>query len=166
MDVLAINVWGLADLSGKYPVDADGTISFPLVPRIRAAGLKPREVEAELRGQLASRYFRNPQVTATVERYHSQAVFVLGEVRRPGSYALTARMTLADALGRAGSTTSNASQQAIIIRALPDRGSDGSARPQQPSVPEVVKVDLRNLQRGGSQNPLLRDRDTIYVLAR
>src|SRR6185436_945992 len=41
-DVLAIGLFDQPDLGGKYSVETDGTFSFPLIGRIKAAGLTLR----------------------------------------------------------------------------------------------------------------------------
>ena len=51
-----------------------------------------------------------------IEQYRSQRVFVTGEVRNPGSYALTGDMTLIEALAKAGSTTTTASDEVVVVR--------------------------------------------------
>jgi protein involved in polysaccharide export with SLBB domain len=71
-DVLTITVWDQADLSGKFTVEADGSFSFPLIGRVKAAGLTLRAFEAELKKRLADGYFRNPQVSVVVEEYRSR----------------------------------------------------------------------------------------------
>src|SRR3954465_4274068 len=88
-DVLTVQVFDQADLGGKYTVETDGTFSFPLIGRVTAGGLTLRSFETELRKKLADGYFRNPQVTVSVEQYRSQRVFVMGEVRAPGPVPLT-----------------------------------------------------------------------------
>src|SRR3954468_1290533 len=115
-DVLTVQVFDQADLGGKYTVETDGTFSFPLIGRVTAGGLTLRSFETELRKKLADGYFRNPQVTVSVEQYRSQRVFVMGEVRAPGPVPLTGGMTLIEALSRAGSTTSTASGEVAIVR--------------------------------------------------
>ena len=46
-DGLTILVWGHEDLSGKYSIAADGSLSFPLVGSIKAADRTVPEVQAE-----------------------------------------------------------------------------------------------------------------------
>ena len=53
-DVLSINVWNERDVSGKFNVEADGSVTFPLIGRVEAAGLTVRALEAELRKRLAA----------------------------------------------------------------------------------------------------------------
>src|SRR6186997_3177709 len=100
-DVLVITVFDQEDLSGKFPVDSDGTFTFPLIGRVKAGGLTLRELETELKKQLKNGFFKDPQLSVGVEQYRSQKIHIVGEVRTPGTYALTGEMTLIEALARA-----------------------------------------------------------------
>lgn len=163
-DVLMITVWDQPELTGKFAVGADGTFTFPMIGRLKAGGLTPREVEGELRNRLADGFFRNPQVSVAVEQYRSQRIFVVGEVRQPGTYQLTGDMTLIEALARAGSTTAAASGEALIVRQPRGTPTAGPVLPNQADGSEVSQVDIKQLQSGAlSQNLALRDGDTIFV---
>ena len=162
-DVLTITVWDQTDLSGKFTVEADGSFTFPMIGRVKVGGLTLRQVEDVLKKRLADGYFRNPQLSVAVEQYRSQRMFVVGEVRNPGSYPLTGDMTLIEVLARAGSTTPNASGEAIIVRPPAGNTTSGPVLPGQ-GESEVVKVDIKELQNGAmSLNLALRDGDTIFV---
>jgi len=165
LDVLSITVWESPDLSGKFSVEADGSFTFPLIGRVKAGGLTLRQFEGELKAKLADGYFKNPQVSVAVETYRSQRIFIVGEVRNPGTYPLTGDMTLIEAIARAGSTTPNASLEAIVVRAAAGRAADGPTLPgQQHPAAETRRVNLRDLQSGAlSENLALRDGDTIFV---
>ncbi|MBM3779684.1 MAG: hypothetical protein FJW23_15835 [Acidimicrobiia bacterium] len=162
-DVLTISVFDQPNLGGKYTVEADGTFSFPLIRQVHVAGLTLREVETLLQGKLADGFFKNPQVSVTVEQYRSQRVFIVGQVRDPGTYALTGDMTLIEALARAGSVTDSASGELLILR--PKTGTaSGPVTSDQDESADVIRIDLMALQTGQlSQNALLRDGDTIFV---
>ena len=161
-DVITISVFSQPDLSGKFSVDADGVFTFPLIGRVKAGGLTLREVEAELRGMLAQGYLKNPQVTVSVDQYRSQRVFVIGEVRNAGPYPLSGEMTLIEALARAGSTTDRAGAVVLVVRG--PAGTNAPRLPDEASVTEALRVDLKELQGGAlSQNVRLRDGDTIFV---
>jgi polysaccharide export outer membrane protein len=163
-DVLTIALWDQPDLGGKYAVEADGTFTFPLIGRIKAGGLTMRELEVELKRRLADGYFKNPQVSVAIESYRSQRVFVVGEVRSPGTYSLTGEMTLIEALARAGSTTQNASGEALVVRTAKPGASAQPVLPGQPGASDVIRVDIKELQSGAlSQNLPLRDGDTIFL---
>lgn len=161
-DVITITVYGQEDLSGKFTVDADGSLTFPLVGRVKAAGLTLRGLEDELKKRLADGYIRNPQVSASVDTYRSQRIFVMGEVRAPGAYQLAGEMTIIEAIARAGSTTPQAADEAMIVR--PKEGkADGPVLPTD-SDATIIRINLRELQEGAlSQNVQLRDGDTLVV---
>jgi polysaccharide export outer membrane protein len=163
-DVLTIALFDQQDLSGKYTVEADGTFTFPLIGRVKAGGLTLRSVEDALRKELANGFFKNPQVSVSVEQYRSQRVFVVGEVRTPGTYPLTGDMTLIEALARAGSTTESAGGEALIVRSRSGAGAEGPLLPEQQQAADVTHVDIKELQSGRlSQNAQIRDGDTIFV---
>src|SRR5262245_5528344 len=160
-DVLSITCYDQADLSGKFTVEADGTFTYPMIGRFRAGGLTLRKVEENLKKQLIDDgFFRNPQITVAVETYKSQKVFVVGEVRQPGSYPLSGNMSLVEAIARAGSTLPGSSGEAIIIHA--GENAEGPTMPTIDNDKNVVRVNLRELEQGVSkQNTALRDGDTI-----
>lgn len=166
-DVLLISLYDQEELGGKYAVDADGTFTFPLIGRVKAAGLTLRQLEQQMREMLMDGYFVNPQLSVAVEQYRSQRVFIVGEVRNPGTYALTGNMSLIEAIALAGSALPTASGEALIVRA--DKGEEGgNGETNGPRMPgeksEVEKVDLKALQSGElSHNVSLRDGDTIFV---
>lgn len=162
-DVLSVTSWDQADLSGRYTVEADGTFTFPLIGRVRAGGQTLREVEAELRKRLADGYFKNPQLSVAVDQYRSQRVYVVGEVRQPGTYPLTGDMSLIEVLARAGSITDEASGEALILRTPEGRPAMGPAS-EGAGAPEVERVELRTLEEGTSLLKVpLHDGDTILV---
>jgi protein involved in polysaccharide export with SLBB domain len=104
-DMLTITSYDQGDLSGKFTVEADGTFTYPLIGRVKAGGMTLRQVEAQLKKQLKDEgFFNNPQITVSMDQYRSQKIFVVGEVRTPGSYPLSGDMNLVEALARAGST--------------------------------------------------------------
>jgi len=163
-DVLTITSYDQADLTGKFTVEADGTFSFPMIGRFRAGGSTLRQVEAQLKKQLKDEgFFNNPQITVSVDTYRSQKIFIVGEVRTPGSYVLSGDMNLIEALARAGSTLPTASGQALIVHPAAG-GASAPVLPADESPDNVVRVDLRALESGvAAENAALRDGDTVFV---
>ena len=161
-DVLTITSYDQPDLSGKFSVEADGTFTFPLIGRFKAGGLTLRQLEENLKKRLKDEgYFRNPQVTVAVETYKSQKVFIVGEVRTPGTYPLSGNMSLVEAIARAGSTLPSASGEAVIVHA-----GENASGPTMPTADakDIVRVNLRDLENGSfSHNAALTDGDTIFV---
>src|ERR1035437_152784 len=157
-DILTITSYDQADLSGKFSVEADGTFTYPMVGRVKAGGLTLRQVEAQVKKQLKDGgFFNNPQITVAIEQYKSQKVFIVGEVRTPGTYTLSGDMNLVEALARAGSTLPSASGEAVVVHAG-DRAS-GPTLPTTEDDKNIVRVNLRDLEQGvASQNAVLHDR--------
>lgn len=155
-DVLIVTSYEQRDLTGKFAIEADGTFTFPLLGRVTAAGRTLRQAEAALRQGLVERgIFTDPQISVAVDQYRSQKIFILGEVRKPGVYALSGAMRLVEALALADATLPTAKGEIVIVPAA-DHGAT--------SAPSLVRVDLRDLERGDlSQNVLLKAGDTLLV---
>jgi len=168
-DVLLITVFDQPQLTGKYVVQADGTITFPFLGRLKAGGMSMQSVEDDVRERLKSGGFlRQPQVAVAVDQYRSQQVFVMGEVRQPGSLQFTGAMTVIEALARAGAPTERAGSEAVIVRgtAAAEVAADPTLieRMETASGSEVIRLDLEALQSGVlTQNVPLQSGDTIFV---
>src|SRR5580704_13417726 len=163
-DVLTITSYDQADLSGKFTIEADGTFTYPMIGRVKAGGTTLRQVEMRVKQQMKDMgFFKNPQITVSIDAYRSQKVFIVGEVRNPGSYSLSGDTSLVEALARAGSTLPTASGEAVIVH--PAGGvAPGPVLPTSKNAGNVEHVDLKELQGGlSAQNDALRDGDTIYV---
>src|SRR5215471_6875494 len=164
-DVLAINVFNQPSLTGKFPIEADGTFAYPLLGRVAAGGLSIRAVEDKVRKGLADGFLRDPQITVTVDQYRSQQIFVMGEVKLPGPLPFTGSMTLIEALARAGSVTDHAGAEAVIVRSATGVATGPAPSSTEGSAPgDTIRVDLKKLQSGTfAQNVTLRPGDTIFV---
>jgi polysaccharide export outer membrane protein len=153
-DVLGITVWGQADLSRDYGVDPDGFIPFPLIGRVKAAGLTPKELAAQLTEVLGKDYLVNPQVIVAVKEYLSQKVQVLGAAEKPGVYYLTGPTTLLEILSRAGGFASTAGKQVLLVR---NHGAaDGASA--------ALRLSLEKIQGGDpSENTRVQSQDIVIV---
>lgn len=163
-DVLAITVWNQMDLSGKFTIDADGDFVFPLIGRVTAGGMTLRAIEAELLKRLADGYFRKPQLTVAMSEYHSQRVFVVGEVRAAGSYPLRGNMTVLEVLALAGASTTGATSEVIIVRPKNGEPSRGPILPGDANNADVETITVE-LGTGGApaENVALKAGDTVFV---
>src|SRR5882724_34451 len=83
-DKLRIVVFGQDTLSNNYTVDAQGTVSLPLVGAVEARGLTTSQLGSAIAARLRSGYVRDPSVAVEIETY--RPFFVLGEVTFPGQY--------------------------------------------------------------------------------
>lgn len=152
-DVLAVNVWKEPEISRSVPVRPDGKISLPLVGDLRAGGRTPVQLQDDIKRQLLA-YLSNPEVTVIVQEAKSQKFNILGQVERPGSYALSRSMTVLDAIALAGGFRDFAKTGKIYVLRI---GADGSHARMAFNYKEVIKG--RNL----SQNVELEPRDTVVV---
>jgi polysaccharide export outer membrane protein len=159
-DVLTITVYGEPQLSGKFRVDSDGAFPFQYLGRVKADDLTLAEIETALKKGLADGYLKNPQISVEIDQYHSQNVFVMGEVRAPNKYSLPGNSTLMDVLTLAGSPTSNAGHWVLINHS---RQGVGPSALQDSSSAADLKINLGDIQSGKAQNIRIRDGDTIFV---
>lgn len=168
-DVLSITVFigtvNETTLSGRFTVESDGSINYPLVGRVPVAGKTLRALQDEITRRLAAGFLVNPQVTILVEQYRSQSIFVVGEVRQPGKHIISGNMSLLEALSQAGGTTTTAGTEVIVRRPKDPNATAGPVDPTDDSRSDVVaRVNLEDLQSGRAANVTIRDGDTIVVL--
>jgi polysaccharide export outer membrane protein len=161
-DVLTVTVFNEPSLSGRFRVENDGQFNYPFLGRVRAGGATLSDVAATLKTKLADGYLRNPQVTVDVDQFRSQSVFVMGEVRAPGKYVLSGTVSLLEVLAQAGSTTSLAGQEIVVLH--PRTRAAGAVSLSAPGDSEVLRVNMREIESGRmSTNVPIRDGDTIFV---
>lgn len=162
-DVLKITVFEEPNMSGIFRVDADGSFQYPMLGRVAAGGLRVRDIEQHLKTRLEDGYIKRAQVAVDVEQFRSRSVFIVGEVRTPGKYAMAGQMSLIEALAAAGSTTPTASSEVLILRPG-DAGDAKALTPDQVDQTKVTRVSLADLQLGRlSENVILKEGDTIFV---
>lgn len=92
----------------------DGTILAPDLPPVPAAGRTLRELRADLEARMA-RDLPGTELFVSIGQVRQIAIFVGGEVQRPGMQALTALSTVLDALQQAGGVRKTGSLRAIRI---------------------------------------------------
>ena len=152
-DQLDIKFWGNAELDQQVTVRPDGMISMPYVDDVRAAGLTPSELDAELTRRY-SEELTLPELTVIVTQAGGLRVYLGGEISNSGSLRLVESMTLLQAIQEAGGfLTTSRRQQVLLIRTLPD--GQRLAR----------SVDLRPVLSGRdpSADVALRPDDIIFV---
>jgi polysaccharide export outer membrane protein len=101
-DSVSIKVVNQPDMDTTTRVETDGTISFPYVGRIRAAGLSEDQLAHTIERQLAARQIvTEPHVLVEITTFGTQAS-VQGQVGVPGVYTLDRPTNLTQLLSRAG----------------------------------------------------------------
>ena len=162
-DSINVTVWDNTDLTGKFVVQPDGAITLPLVGRVQAAGLSLRGFEAQLTRALADGFLIEPRVNVTLEAHRGSRIFIFGAVSSPGAYALPEGQTLIEALVRAGYASA---AQVVVVR--PKRPSSGPTLPDNAGDAEVIRVNLKELEKDVEQGSLARniplhDGDTVFI---
>jgi len=155
-DNLSIIVSDEAELTGKYRVDTDGTISMPYLSRVVLAGLSLADAQVKIASLLrAGQFIRNAQVRIEVDQFKARSVIVSGEVRTPGKLTLPGTtISLLEALALAGSPTVNASNEVIVIH--PPKPGEQS--------PEPIVINRRELELGrAGRDVTLQDGDIVNV---
>jgi len=153
-DVIEIAVWNNEAVSRTVPVRPDGKISLQLINDVQAAGMTPMQLRESLSQALAS-YVQNPEVSVIVREVHSFKVSVMGEVKEPGRFDLTGRVTVLDVLAMAKGLTQYADKNKIAVL----RREQGVTRTIPVEYQRLLSSDLTN----GRENFLVQPDDIIVV---
>ncbi len=157
-DVVEVTVWRNQDLSRTITVRPDGMISLPLIGDVQASGLTAAQVGEKISKRLTE-YKENPAVSVSVKEINSYYIYVVGEVTRPGKYALKSYATVLQGISLAGGFTQYASRNRMAV--LRWSASKGSSSERQVRIP--VSYDDLISGKGRVGNFTLVSGDTIVV---
>jgi protein involved in polysaccharide export with SLBB domain len=108
------------EISGEYTVQADWTISFPLIGNVVVANRDTKQVEADLTVAFEKRVGHPGFVNIVlVER---EPIYVVGPVKRPGSYKFESGITPLHAVALAGGLQRNDEDRWAVVEAVRDSG--------------------------------------------
>lgn len=150
-DQLVIRGWGQVDINVHPVVDRSGAIYIPKVGVIHVAGVRYADLHDYLQAAIA-RTFKNFELDVTMGQLRSIQIFVVGQVRRPGSYTVSSLSSLVDALFVCGGPAKRGSMRRIELK------RNGQT---------VTTFDLYDLLLNGdkSKDAKLLPGDVIYVPA-
>lgn len=158
-DEILIDIWGASQNNYRNKVDRDGAIRIDNIGPIYISGLSIEKASAKIRAYLKKIYSgigapnnSNNKVYAGISLVgvRSVQVNIIGEVKVPGTYTLSALSSVLNALYAAGGPTKNGTFREVnIIR---------NGKPNQ-------KFDIYKYLIDGSEegNVLLQDQDVIIV---
>ena len=150
-DELSFRILPDPAIEGSTTVRPDGRISVDLIGDVDAAGRTTEEIAQEIEQRIA-RYRQGPLVTVSVKTANSASISVLGEVFRPGRYAIAQETRLADAIALAGGETQLAA--ASRVRLIRWQGDQSVA----------YEANLDEIQDGeGTTDVVLADGDLVFV---
>ena len=102
-DAVYIDIYGASQKTIESTVSPDGFVTIEGYGPVEVSGLTVSQANAKLRSTLGSRY-SSSQIKLTVGETRSIMVNVMGEVKAPGTYTLSAFATVFHALYMAGGT--------------------------------------------------------------
>ncbi|HSI12046.1 MAG TPA: polysaccharide biosynthesis/export family protein [Chthoniobacter sp.] len=137
-----------ADFALQYAIDEEGSVHVPLIGEMKAAGLRPAQLERAMEDRLtAAHIFTRPVVLINVSPT-SRHISVSGGVRSPQRLQWSSDVTLSSAIGECGGFTDFA--QGSKIRLVRDGKIAGVYR-------------LKDLQRDPARDPKLSPGDQVIV---
>src|SRR5260370_23573925 len=117
-DIVQISVPPIDELRERtVRVEADGSISLPMLGALQAGGLTEKQLRAELTERLKT-YMYKPEGDVFVKEYRSRQVAVIGLVNNPVPETLTSpNETVLDMMTGAGGLTATAADEIILMPA-------------------------------------------------
>ena len=147
-DILGVSVWGEEDLAGEIRVLPDGSISFPLVGRVVVSGKDVTTVERELEAML-DEYIPAPDVSLSIMQAAGNRIYVVGNVGKPGVFAMPAPLTAMQALALAGGLTTFADASEIKILRVSEDGQQTTLGVDYPRILAGKNLDTNHSLRAG-----------------
>ncbi|MDY2586665.1 polysaccharide biosynthesis/export family protein [Winogradskyella aquimaris] len=153
LQVVSNNDSNLLNANGRqqfqsYLIDYDGNIDFPVLGKLKVAGLNRTQLTAMLVEKI-SEYATNPIVNVRLSNF---TITILGEVRNPGTFTIQdERITLLEALGLADDLTIFGKRKNVLLI----REVDGKKK--------FAKIDLTSVNAVNSPVYYLQQNDVIYV---
>jgi polysaccharide export outer membrane protein len=151
MDMLAIKVFKMPDLSGDYEVDLTGQISMPLIGSIPATDVTTAQLDDRLTEKLGEKYLEHPDVSVAIKSSSRRSVTVDGAVNRAGSFPVYGPMTLMQAVAAAGGTAPDANARRVAVF----RQISGKR--------QAAAFDLTSIRRGEMEDPPVYAGDIVVI---
>jgi len=104
-DLLVVDVYGASQDALKLTVSPDGDITIPGFGPIQVSGYTVANAQSKIQRKLGD-YYQNSSIKTSLGQTRTIMVNVMGEVRTPGTYTLSAFATVFHALYRAGGINS------------------------------------------------------------
>ena len=114
-DEILIRAWGQIDVDVRATVDRNGRIYIPKVGSINVAATRYQDLDVRVRTAV-SRIFKNFDLVVTLGELRSIQIFVVGQVRKPGSYTVSSLSTLVNALFVSGGPSAKGSMRRIQLK--------------------------------------------------
>jgi protein involved in polysaccharide export with SLBB domain len=100
-DEVNIDIWGASQESITETISPDGYVTVEDIGLIQLGGLSVSQAKAKLRNVLGARY-QGSRIELTIGQTRTITISVMGEVKAPGTYTMSAFATVYNALYMAG----------------------------------------------------------------
>lgn len=148
-DELIIDIYGATQESNALTVSPDGDVVVPDYGPIHVSGLTMSAAQSRIRSKLGS-YFQSSEIKTTLGQTRTIMVNVMGEVKAPGTYSISAFSTVFHALYMAGGISDLGTLRSIKVY----------RQGRQISVVDIYEFILNGRLAG---NVRLQDNDVIQV---
>ncbi len=135
-DKIKLTIFGEADMSGTYEVNAVGNVPVSLIGEVPAKGRGIAEFREAVRQKLSEGYLTNPKVSVEVVNF--RPIYIHGEVRSGGEFPYKNGLKLRDAIALAGGYTYRANETHVV---LVREGSPGQVKLALPADIDVLPGD-------------------------
>jgi protein involved in polysaccharide export with SLBB domain len=152
--VIDIQVMEHTEFSGRFVINENGTIDYPLLADVPIVDVTTSELMNDLTLRLA-RHIDNPLVLVSIVEDLPVVIEVLGQVVNPGHITISKGASLQEVIKLAGGPMENADLSRIKI-VFHDR----------PRIPLMYDLDLFAKQGDIENMPALEAEDKVIVLAR
>ena len=148
-DQLIIDIYGASQETHTLTVSPDGDVTIPEYGPVHVSGLTVAAAQSRIRSRLGS-YFESSDIKASLGQTRTIMVNVMGEVKAPGTYTLSAFATVFHALYMAGGVSDLGTLRNIKV----------FRQGRQISVVDIYEFILNGRLAG---NVRLQDNDVIQV---
>ena len=148
-DQLILDIYGASQSTLTLTVSPDGDVTIPEFGPVHVSGLTVTAAQKRIRGKIGS-YYEDSDIKASLGQTRTIMVNVMGEVRVPGTYTLSAFATVFHALYKAGGISSLGTLRNIKV----------FRQGRQISVVDIYEFILNGRLAG---NVRLQDNDVIQV---
>ena len=154
-DVIQVSIFLEPDLDKSVRIEADGTVTLPLVKKVKVADLTVSDAQ-DLITQLYNRdYLVDPQISVLVVSFSPKSVRVLGSVNRPGVVEMPPdrEMTLTEAIASVNGISRLGNSKSITVKRVDEFGKT-----------QQFEVNFnRILMNANAKDMILKEGDTIWV---
>lgn len=153
-DVISVEVYQETDLDKQARIEGDGTVTLPLVGKVKVANMTVAESQSLITDLYNRDYLVDPQISVLVVSFSPKFVRVLGNVGAPGNVQIPPDkdLTLIDAITQSRGVTRLGDDKNMTITRLKENGQTQS-----------FEINFKKIKTGEAKDYILQEGDTIYI---